>query len=175
MDPFNKRFGHPVDDGTYQLAPLWQSGLQCAMQVGQMSGLFLTGSLTDCIGYKRTLIGALLMSMASVFLFYYCQNIRMLLAAEFVAGIPWGAFEALANTYAADISPMPLRPILTTWINANWAIGQLIAIGVLCETSERTDEKAYRIPWAIQWLWPGNSTRQKMRCCADSRLQFLFS
>lgn len=36
-----------------------------------------------------------------------------------------------------------------------FAIGQFIAAGVLQSFVHRTDEWSYRIPFAIQWLWPG--------------------
>ncbi|KPI36810.1 Maltose permease MAL61 [Cyphellophora attinorum] len=154
LEAFNKRFGEPVGDGTYQLPPLWQALLQCGMQAGQSIGLLFAGFICDRVGYRKTLGLALVLSMCSIFIFVFCQNIRMLLAAEIVAGMPWGAFEALAATYASDIAPIPLRPILTTWVNANWALGQLIALGVLRGSSGITGEWSYRLPWALQWVWP---------------------
>lgn len=46
--------------------------------------------------------------------------------------------------------PQALHPRLTK----NWAIGQFIAAGVLYGCLERTDQWAYRIPFAVQWAWP---------------------
>jgi SP family general alpha glucoside:H+ symporter-like MFS transporter len=39
-------------------------------------------------------------------------------------------------------------------VNLCWAFGQLLAAGVLQGFAERTDERAYRIPFAIQWIFP---------------------
>lgn len=127
------------------------------MQAGQSIGLLFAGFVCDRVGYRKTLGLALILSMGSIFIFVFCQNIRMLLAAEIVAGMPWGAFEALAATYASDIAPIPLRPVLTTWVNANWALGQLIALGVLRGSSGIASEWAYRLPWALQWVWPSKN------------------
>lgn len=35
-----------------------------------------------------------------------------------------------------------------------WAFGGLISSGVLRGVLARNDQWAYRIPWAIQWVWP---------------------
>jgi SP family general alpha glucoside:H+ symporter-like MFS transporter len=35
-----------------------------------------------------------------------------------------------------------------------WIIGQLIASGVLRGLLGRTDQWSYRIPFALQWMWP---------------------
>jgi SP family general alpha glucoside:H+ symporter-like MFS transporter len=35
-----------------------------------------------------------------------------------------------------------------------WVIGQFIAAGVLLGVQDRTDEWAYKIPFAVQWVWP---------------------
>lgn len=57
----------------------------------------------------------------------------------------------------------PLKPFqnivltyyqLTTYVNMCWGIGQLIAIGVIRSMVDRNDEWAYRIPYALQWMWP---------------------
>lgn len=49
---------------------------------------------------------------------------------------------------------MSLRPYLTTYVNLCWVIGQLIASGVLKGLLNLDGQWAYRIPFAIQWIWP---------------------
>lgn len=75
----------------------------------------------------------------------------MLFAAGILSGLPWGAFQTLTTTYAADVCPIPLRPILTTFVNMCWVIGQLLTTGVLRGLLHRQDDWAWRIPYAIQW------------------------
>ena len=50
--------------------------------------------------------------------------------------------------------PVPLRAYLTTYVNLCWVFGQLIASGVLRGLLTRSDQYAYRIPFALQWMWP---------------------
>lgn len=49
---------------------------------------------------------------------------------------------------------MALRGYLTTYVNFCWGLGQVIGIGVIKSMLPRTDEWAYRIPYALQWMWP---------------------
>ncbi|CAK7214463.1 hypothetical protein SBRCBS47491_002151 [Sporothrix bragantina] len=154
LPQFNKRFGNQLPDGSYQLTSSWQSGLQNGTQVGQMLGLLFAGLLADRFGYRKTLIGALVMTIGLIFIFFFAQNIGMLFAAEMLCGLPWGAFQTLTTTYAADVTPIPLRPLLTTYVNMCWVIGQFLATGVLRGLLSRADDWAWRIPYAIQWVFP---------------------
>ena len=65
-----------------------------------------------------------------------------------------GVFQTLTTTYAAEVTPVVLRPYLTTYVNLCWVIGQLIAAGILKGFLNKPTEWAYRVPYAIQWIWP---------------------
>lgn len=115
---FQKKFGvGPLPDGSYQLTAIWQSGLQNGVQVGEIIGLWIAGMLAERFGYKKTMLGALVMMICVIFIMFFAQNIEMLMAGEILCGLPWGAFQTLTTTYAADISPPVLRPYLTTFNN----------------------------------------------------------
>ena len=154
LPQFRERFGHELKNGDYQLTSSWQSGLQNGTQVGQIIGLLFAGILADRFGYKKTIIGALILTIGFIFLFFFATNIGMLFAAEVLCGLPWGAFQTLTTTYAADVTPIPLRPILTTYVNMCWVIGQFLSTGILTGLLHRKDDWAWRIPYAIQWVFP---------------------
>lgn len=63
------------------------------------------------------MLGAEILMIAVIFIMFFAQNITMLLIGDLLCGLPWGAFQTLTTTYAAEISPMPLRPYLTTYCN----------------------------------------------------------
>ena len=69
-------------------------------------------------------------------------------------GVPWGAFQTMTTVYAAEACPVALRGYLTTYVNMCWGMGQLIASSVIRSMLKRTDQWAYRIPFALQWMWP---------------------
>ena len=114
----------------------------------------VAGIIADRYGYKKTMLGALTMVIGCIFLFFFAQNIGMLFAAEVLCGIPWGAFQTLTTTYAAEVTPTPLRPIVTTYVNLCWVIGQFISAGVLRGVLPWNNQWAWRVLYAIQWIFP---------------------
>ncbi|OAA54155.1 Sugar/inositol transporter [Niveomyces insectorum RCEF 264] len=151
---FTKRFGVRLADGSYQITSQWQSGLTNGSQVGQILGLMAAGLIADRWGYRKTILGSLVLMIAFIFLLFFARNIGTLFAGEVLCGLPWGAFQTLTTTYAADVSPTVLRPYLTTYSNLCWVIGQFISVGVIRGLLTRTDQWGWRIPYAIQWVWP---------------------
>lgn len=85
---------------------------------------------------------------------FFAPNIIVLAVGQFLCGFPWGVFASSAPAYASEVLPLTLRVYLTSYTNMCFIIGQLIASGVLAGLVNRTDEWAYRIPFAIQWVWP---------------------
>lgn len=99
-------------------------------------------------------MGCLVLIIAWTALFFTAQNVQTLLAAEILCGIPWGVFQTLCITYASEVCPVAMRGYLTTYVNFCWGIGQEIGIGVIMSMLHREDEWSYRIPYALQWMWP---------------------
>lgn len=152
--PFQEKYGLLQDDGTYQLPAHWQAGISNAMNVGQIIGLFINGIVSEKFGYRKTMLASLVCTIAFIFILFFAQDKATLLAGELCIGMPLGVFQTLTVTYATEVCPVVLRPYLTTYVNACWVIGQLIGSGVLKGMLTRTDQWAYRIPFAIQWIWP---------------------
>ncbi|KAJ5312619.1 hypothetical protein PENANT_c007G10570 [Penicillium antarcticum] len=151
---FREKFGVQTEANGYQVTSDWQTGLQNGTNVGQILGLIFAGLIADRFGYKKTMLGALVALTCFIFLMFFAQNIIMLLVGEVLCGIPWGAFQTLTTTYAAEVSPIVLRPYLTTYVNLCWVTGQFISAGILRGLLGRTDQWGWRIPYAIQWVWP---------------------
>lgn len=152
---FVKKFGdfYP-ETGKYEIPARWQTGLSMATNCGEILGLFAAGIISDKIGYRKTLIASLLMVTGFIFIVFFAKNIGMLLAGEFLLGVPWGAFQTLTVSYASEVCPTVLRIYLTTYVNICWVLGQLISSGILKGLVDSTISDAYRIPFAVQWVWP---------------------
>ncbi|EXK28038.1 hypothetical protein FOMG_15499 [Fusarium oxysporum f. sp. melonis 26406] len=154
MKPFNEYYGHPDSQGGYSISAAWQSGLTNGASVGEILGLYVSGWLADRYGYKKVLATALVMMTAFIFIQFFSISLSMLLVGEILCGLPWGVFQTLTTTYAAEVCPIHLRCYLTTYVNLCWVIGQLIASGVLRGTVSMNSKWSYKIPFAVQWVWP---------------------
>jgi MFS transporter, SP family, general alpha glucoside:H+ symporter len=150
---FQKKYGQPFDGG-YELAARWQTSLGLASGVGSMFGVLISGYITDLYGHKRIMQASLIAITGFIFITFFAPNATVLLVGEILCGLPWGAFATVAPAYAAEVCPVVLRGYLTAYINLCWVIGQLLASGVLRGFVNRTDEWGYRIPFALQWMWP---------------------
>lgn len=153
--PFAQKYGTYINeqDG-YQIPAKWQTGLSDGALVGEILGLYAAGIIVDRIGYRYTMMASLSMMIAFIFIPFFAQNLQTLLVGDILQGIPWGVFQTMTTAYASEVCPVALRAYLTTYVNLCWVFGQLIATGVLTSFLKRTDEWAYRIPFALQWMWP---------------------
>ncbi|KAF7195889.1 Maltose permease MAL31 [Pseudocercospora fuligena] len=152
--PFRQQFGDRLSNGSYQVSAAWQSGLSNGARVGEIIGLIINGWVSERYGYRKTMMGFLITMIAFIFIPFFAKNIVTLQVGTILLGLPWGVFQTLTTTYAAEVCPMALRGYLTTYVNMMWGVGQLVASGVLRGFLQRSDEWAYRIPYALQWMWP---------------------
>ncbi|KAF7587097.1 hypothetical protein BBP40_007716 [Aspergillus hancockii] len=154
MPQFNRKYGELQSDGSYVISAPWRSGLSNGALCGEILGLFFTGMAQDRFGYRKTILGALCMVTGFIFILFFAQNLPMLLVGEILCGIPWGTFQTITTAYASEVCPVVLRAYLTTYVNLCWVMGQFIVSGVLRGLLNRDDEWSFRIPFAIQWIWP---------------------
>ncbi|KAK9235245.1 general substrate transporter [Lipomyces kononenkoae] len=151
---FVQKYGKLQPNGSYQIPAAWQAGLANGARAGEILGLFATGVLSERFGYRKTMLAALFALTGFIFVLFFSKNIIMLEVGEVLCGINWGVFQALTTTYAAEVCPVALRGYLTTYVNLCWVFGQFIASGILRGMLSRADEWSYRIPFALQWMWP---------------------
>ena len=132
----------------------WQSSLQMAGPVGAIIGVCLAGPLTSRVGYRWATISALMALNAFIFVFYYANSLPVMLASQLLEGVPWGVFIANSPAYCSEIVPIKLRAPATQMLQMFWAIGSIIVNAVTYVYNQRADESAYRIPIALQWMFP---------------------
>lgn len=72
-------------------------------------------------------------------------------------GVPWGFFIANSPAYASEIVPMSLRGACTATLQMSWSVGSIIVGGATYALNQRNDEWAWRIPLALQWIFPVGS------------------
>lgn len=154
LPAFQQNFGERLPNGSYQISAAWQSGLSNGALVGEILGLLFVGIIVEKLGYKKTMIIALSLLTGFIFIAFFAVNLPMLLTAEILMGLPWGAFQTLTTTYASEVCPVCLRQYLTTYVNLCWVIGQFLSSAVLKSVSNETGPIGYKLPYGLQWIWP---------------------
>ncbi|KAI6849743.1 hypothetical protein KC332_g956 [Hortaea werneckii] len=134
--PFEKKYGVPTSDGGFEVPANDQAAITNCVAAGEIVGLLINGWLADWLGYRKVMAGSLVLFMAFVFLQFFAVDIAMYIGAEFALGVPWGVFQTITTTYAAEISPGALRPYLTMFIPGCWCVGYLIG-------TQRSDRRGY--------------------------------
>ena len=85
---FQKAFGHHVKGTSYQISAPWQAGLGNGSVVGQLLGLLLAGYLSERFGFRKTMMGGLLVIIALIFIIFFAHNLQVLLAGQILFGKP---------------------------------------------------------------------------------------
>ncbi|KAF4978565.1 hypothetical protein FZEAL_5098 [Fusarium zealandicum] len=132
----------------------WQSALQVGGPLGAIIGVCLAGPLTSWIGYRWATISGLMALNGFIFVFYFANSLPIMLLSQLLEGVPWGIFIANAPAYCSEIVPMKLRAPATQMLQMFWAIGAIIVGAVTYHYNTRDDASAYRIPIALQWMFP---------------------
>lgn len=114
----------------------------------------MNGQLCARFGYRWVMIISLIFMAAFIFIVFFAESLAVLLVGEILCGFAWGVFATVGPAYASEVTPTNLRGYLTTYVNLCWAIGQFIAAGVLEALVNSTSQWSYRIPFAVQWVWP---------------------
>lgn len=152
---FRQKYGQYLnDEAGYQISSQWQTGLNDIQAVGNVIGALLNGYLTARYGHRKVLMGMLAALTACIFMVFFAPNIEVLLVGAFLCAIPFGVFATSGPAYAAEVAPLALRGYLTAYVNLCWCIGQFISAGVLKGLVDNETQWGYRIPFAVQWVWP---------------------
>ncbi|ETS86836.1 hypothetical protein PFICI_00664 [Pestalotiopsis fici W106-1] len=162
---FKNKFGDEVDpDGGRLVSARWQTIILNGTQVGCIIGLAINGYLSEWLGYKKTMVATMMAMVAAIFIPFFSTSLDMYLIGGIIQGLPWGVFQTLAVSYAADLCPTHLRAYMTSWVNICWVVGGLLSTGILRGLLNIDSEWGYRIPFALQWLWPIPVTIATLMC-----------
>lgn len=158
---FKREYGI-LHNGVYTIETKWQSALFQSGQCGALVGVFLAGPITNRVGYRwATILGLILMN-ATIFICFFSTSLNVLTVGQFFEGIPWGIFIANSPAYASEIVPISLRGIVTATLQMSWSIGGILVAGVTYATNKRSDEWAWRLPLALQWIFPVSISRPSL-------------
>ena len=82
------------------------------------------------------------------------NSLALLVVGQALEGVPWGIFIANSPAYSSEIVPLVLRGACTATLQMSWSIGGIIVAAVTYGFNKRDDQWAWRIPLALQWIFP---------------------
>ena len=85
---------------------------------------------------------------------FQADSLEVLVIGQAFEGVPWGFFIANAPAYASEVVPLALRSACTATLQMSWSIGGILVAGVTYAYNGRQDEWAWRMPLALQWIFP---------------------
>lgn len=154
LPEFKRRFGILDGAGNPVIETKWQSALQMSGQLGALIGVFVAGPLTSKVGYRYSTLTGLMLLNGFIFIMFFANSLPVFFVSQLVMGIPWGIFIANAPAYCSEIVPLRLRAPATQMLQMFWAIGSIIVGAVTYRYNTQLDRDAYRIPIALQWMFP---------------------
>ncbi|KAL6243125.1 hypothetical protein RBB50_010225 [Rhinocladiella similis] len=152
---FRRKYGAYLDEESgYQISATWQQRFNCLGALANIIGALLNGWATARWGHRRVLMFCLFWLTGLIFIVFFAPTIEVMLLGSFFCGIPWGVFATTGPSYAAEVTPLAIRGYLTAYVNLCWCIGQFISAGVLKGLVDNDTAWSYRVPFAVQWIWP---------------------
>lgn len=94
------------------------------------------------------------------------DSLEVLVVGQALEGVPWGFFIANSPAYASEIVPLGLRNACAATLQMSWAIGNIIVSGISYAYNERDDQWSWRLPAALQWIFPVSNLLNRTWCNA---------
>ena len=94
---------YPLYSSAFGLSALQITVVFAAYGVGVMGGLLVTGRLSDHIGRKPPLAGALVVAIAAMAFFIAAQGLGLLLVGRFLIGLTAGVYTGTATAWLVDL------------------------------------------------------------------------
>ncbi|CAI6337816.1 unnamed protein product [Periconia digitata] len=155
MDTFIRHFGTRQPDGTYEISPSDLSIMSSMINVGELVGSLGAAPLNDFFGRK----GAFFLSAVTAIVGTVLQVITdhdqsIIIGGRVILGLGVGIFSSTSPLYIGEIAPTEIRgPLLGCW-QLTLSISQIIAAVINRGTESLTSTASYRIPTAVQLIFP---------------------
>ncbi|KAL1650374.1 hypothetical protein SLS58_001191 [Diplodia intermedia] len=157
MDVFVEHFGTPKADGSggYEIKASDLSVMTSMINVGELVGSLTAAPMNDFLGRKGVfLIGALTVIVGVVLQLATDHSHAYIIGGRVILGYGVGAFSSTSPLYIGEVAPTHIRgPLLMCW-QLTLSVSQIVAAAINRGTESLTTTAAYRIPMAVQLIFP---------------------
>lgn len=155
MDAFAEHYGtFDAATGTMIVSASRQSLVTSIINVGEFVGAVSAFWIGQSIGLKGGLLLACIIVVIGTTLQVAGTALGLLIAGRLVLGYAVGLISNFVPLYLADCAPARIRGAIVTMYQFNIGLGLIMGVCVDYATKERTDTGAFRIPMAVQYIFP---------------------
>lgn len=123
----------------------------------QVIGALISGEISDRIGRRFTLMGALCISFAAISLEFVAVTDPDFFGGKFLNGFAVGIIQATTSAYIGEIVPFALRGLATCMIALMYALGPFTVALIVNGTGNVDNRWAYRAVFCSQYGFAGIS------------------
>lgn len=151
---FNTGYIDPTD-GKLNVSPAQSSQIVSILSAGTFFGALLAAPSGDRLGRRLSLIIAVGIFAFGVLLQTLAAALPLLTCGRFFAGLGVGVVSVLVPLYQSEMAPKWIRGTLVCAYQLAITFGLLMAAVVNILTEGKPGANAFRIPFALQFVWAG--------------------
>ncbi|OCT45610.1 MFS hexose transporter [Cladophialophora carrionii] len=151
---FRKDFGNAYN-GNFVLSAKWQSAYYGAPQAASVIGALGGAWVADRLGRRASLAFLFGVRLISVTLEYIATTNEVFFAGRFLGGFSTGGTNSICMAYIGEITPLPLRGVLTAAMPIALITGSLASALVVNFTGDQATHWAYRIAFVSGYGFMG--------------------
>ncbi|KAM3520252.1 hypothetical protein NHJ13051_006979 [Beauveria bassiana] len=152
MDEFKKQFSTNCSDAgvNTNLCPKDSSIIVAILSAGTVLGALIAAPFGDFLGRRKSLLLGVALFCIGAICQVCAEDIPLLLAGRFLAGVGVGAVSVLVPMYQSEMAPKWIRGTLVCAYQLSITIGLLGASIINIITSRIPNSASYRIPLGLQ-------------------------
>ncbi|KAL5387960.1 hypothetical protein DPSP01_003358 [Paraphaeosphaeria sporulosa] len=155
MSTFIRHFGERQPDGSYAISASDLSIMSSMINVGELVGSLGAAPINDFFGRKGAfLIAAIVAIVGTVLQTITDHDKGVIIGGRVILGLGVGIFSSTSPLYIGEIAPTAIRgPLLGCW-QLVLSVSQIIAAVINRGTESLTTTASYRVPTAVQLIFP---------------------
>ncbi|OAQ77760.1 sugar transporter protein [Purpureocillium lilacinum] len=156
MDPFVRRFGsYNAVTHKYAIRSYLVSILNSFPYLGKLLGCWAATPLAEKIGRKKSVLAVIATSFIGVLLQITATTVAQFTVGRMLCYAMTGICVNVMPAYMAECAPACLRGMVTSQLQMQIVVAQLVASGVNYGTSTIKTDAGWRISVGVQFVMPG--------------------